>query len=545
MEKMVKEKLETMKKVSPNGEEYLLAADIPELINENTPSISTFRRRVHEKAIHAISIEGQKEDAYRADDVAKFLQGDLKLKRGGIRRGKKLQEQQGDNTQPSYRGRNIVVRPLVASEVGDAYSMLFKQLGFENAVQPASLYKWVQEGLPAFWVAHDVKNPHRILAILGVLPLNEDLIIRFMREEFTLQEIAITDVLSFQPGYDYTCYLMVATDPTCPKDILIQMINHLLPYWCEQYPNISIRMLYITTPLSKEDLPILESPVLRMIKTFSFSRRRDVSEKKGVWELPLDEPNIAPAIQEFQKCIKEKKNMLVLEDRPLVIEKKTNSSPFNAPIQFRPAETKEDMAALVQIGAEIFVPPGVQPSISNDYQTDVWYSWLAKNPETFHVVTVNDEIIGYISMIPLQKDLIDRIMKGAHPTTITPDDVLMFNPGKPIDVYVHMWGTTTRLSRTQKSTAGAVMLKGLRKMFDEFAQRGVDIRDIFTRSNKPDGVNISEHIGFEDLHVSGVTDLPNPSDRKRVFHVNTIKSTHSFMVQYRQAFEKYNSNRAV
>ena len=532
---MVKEKLETLKKVSPNGEEYLLAADIPELINEDTPSISTFRRRVHEKMIRAISIEGQKEDAYRADDIAKFLQGDLKLKRGGIRRGKKLQQEQQGNDNQSPLGRNMVIRPLAASDVGDAYSLLFNQLGFENAPQPASLYKWVKEGLSAFWVAENVKSSRKILAILGILPLDEDLIIRFMCEEYTLQEIAITDVLSFQPGYDYTCYIMAATDPTCPKDILIQMIDHLLSYWCELHPSISIRMLYITTDVSME-----ESPVLRMIRAFFFSRRRDISEKKGVWELPLKEFNPAPSIQKYQKCIKEK-NMLVLEDRPLTIDKKATSSPFKAPLQFRRAETKEDIVALVQIGAQIFVPPGVQPSISNDYQTDVWYSWLTKNPETFHVITVNNEIIGYISMIPLQKDLIDKIIKGAHPTTITPDDVLMFSSGEPIDVYVHMWGTTTHLSRTQKSTAGATMLKGLRKMFDEFAHRGIDIRNIYTRSNKQDGIQISEHIGFEDLHVPGVTDAPNPADRKRVFHVNTVKSTHPFMVQYRQAFKEYNS----
>lgn len=538
MEEKVNDKLESLKKVLPNGEEYLFASDIPELINEKTPSISTFRRRVSENVIRVISIEGQKEDAYNADDVANFLQGMLNLKRGGARRGQKLQEE-NIPVRSSSSSKGVIIRPLEANDVGDAYSLLFNQLGFENAVQPTSLYKWVQEGLSAFWVAQDSKKSRKISAVLGVLPLDEELIIRFLRGEFTLQEIAITDVLSYQPGHSYTCYIIAATDPMCQQDILVKLVNYLLSYWCEQYPNISIRMLYASTPITMK-----ESPILRMVRTFFFSRRREVSATKGVWELPLDEPNPAPTIQKFQKCIEEKKekNMLILEDRPQTKEK--INSPFNAPLQYRRAETKDDVAALVQIGAEIFVPPGVQPSISNDYQTDIWYSWLVKNPETFHVVTANDEIIGYISMIPLQKDLIDKIMKGAHPTTITSDDVLMFSPGKPIDVYVHIWGTTPRLTETQKKYASAKILKELRRTFYDLARRGIDIRTIYTRSNKQDGINISEHIGLEDLYVQGVTDAPNPADRKRVFYTNTAKSANSFMIQYRQALNEYNSTLA-
>ncbi len=88
------------------------------------------------------------------------------------------------------------------------------------------------------------------------------------------------------------------------------------------------------------------------------------------------------------------------------------------------------------------------------------------------------------------------------------------------------------------------MLRELRKTFDDLAHRGVDIRNIYTRSNKEDGIGISEHIGFEDLYVAGVTDAPNLADRKRVLHVNTAKSTNPFMMQYRQALKEYNATLA-
>ena len=222
-------------------------------------------------------------------------------------------------------------------------------------------------------------------------------------------------------------------------------------------------------------------------------------------------------------------------------EAKPAASQFDQPLQYRLARTKEDVAAMVQIGAEIFVPPGVQPSIPNEYQVDVWYSWLVKNPEIFHVVTEADKVIGYISLIPLRQNVIDRLMQGAHPTTITPDDVLMFEPGEPLNVYAHLWGTTTRLATpTQKGLAGAMMIREMRKMFvNDFARRGVDIRCIYTRSNKEDGIRISEHLDMQDIEIPGVTDAPDPHGRKRVFRVDTTTSTNPYMIEYRQALEEY------
>jgi len=88
--------------------------------------------------------------------------------------------------------------------------------------------------------------------------------------------------------------------------------------------------------------------------------------------------------------------------------------------------------------------------------------------------------------------------------------------------------------------AGAKMLRELRRMFVEnFAPRGIDIRSIWTRSNKQNGIDISQHLGFEDLEVPGVTDAENPSERKHVFRVDTAKSTNSFMVPYREALSEY------
>ena len=455
------------------------------------------------------------------DDLAQHLNKQIR------RVGRPAQDRERENFEKTVSLEKASIRLITQGDIGAVYHLQYEQLGYDKAIQPSSMKKWIKDSMPIYWVAYNPKNPKDIWAAVGIIPLDEEIIIRFLREEFTLEEIAISAVLSYQPGQSYSCYISVASEPS-RQYALVQLMEYLLSYWCEQYPNISVRILYASSPVEKE-----ETPLIRMLQTFSFSRRRDIGTNQGVWELPLDEYNIAPTVQKFQKCVEEKR-MLVLERVSSVSQQETKP-PFDAPLQYRRAKTKADVAAMVQIGAEIFLSPGIKPSISNEYQTEIWYSWLKKNPEIFNVVTMHDEIIAYISMIPLPQNIIDNIMRGVHPTTITPDDVLMFNSEQPLNVYVHIWGTTPRLTLQQKRYANTKVVRELGRAFEDFAQRGVDIRTIYTRSNKQDGIEISEHIGFEDIEVPGVTDASDPTDRKHVFRLDTTRCPLDVFVKYRMA----------
>src|SRR5260370_1484656 len=336
-------------------------------------------------------------------------------------------------------------------------------------VQTTSMQVWIKEQRQIFWVAQESES-NRILASIGVIPLDEEIIVRFLREEFSLFEIAITDVLSFQAGSNHACYMIAAADHDRPDaaNALIQLMEHLLSHWCEKYPEIAVRMLYTLSSL----LDMNESPVMLLLRSFFFSRRRDLSSdpNKAVWELPLDEPNPSPAIQQYQKCMKEKR-MLVAEFKIAdeIKRDQKQSGPlfgtaseyrlFGTVLEYRAAISREDVAAMVEIGAEIFLPPGAKPAIPSEEQTDAWYSWLQKNPEIFHVVVAGNEIIGYISLMRLPQPVIDDIMRGTHPVkAIKVEDVLVFDPCQPLDTYVHICGVTPRVSAIQMRYAALKMI---------------------------------------------------------------------------------------
>ncbi len=419
-----------------------------------------------------------------------------------------------------------------------------------NAVQPTSMEVWLKEGRQIFWVAQDEAN--RILATIGIIPLDEAIIIGFLKEELTLLEISITDVQDFKAGTAHACYMVAAADRerSDAGDALAQLMEKLLTYWCEQYPHISIHMLYTLSSLPD----MHQSSVMFLLKRFFFSRRRDLSPNpnKAVWELPLVEPNPSPAIQQYQQCSEEKK-MLVAEYQELEIREQSFDKPpsetslefrlFGAPLEYRQVRTKEEMAALVRMSALTFLAPGATPKASYDEITNAWFSWFQQSPEVFHIVACKGHIIGFISLIPLPMEVIDNILRGANPVrTITIDKVKSFELGESLNIYVHNWVVTPEgISSEQKSYAGAKMLREMARMFWGFGQRGIEISALYTRSSQKDGIRISEHLGMEHLEIPGVTDKPDEEGGKRVFRLITSTSQNQLMVRYRQELAAYKS----
>jgi hypothetical protein len=527
--------------------DYYYPREIRNLLEQAKKPSSTFYTLVREKKIQKYLHEQEGSEVYARADVDAYLAG--RLTKSGER---KRTRDSGTQTQAATKtGKIPIFRPLVLEDIGKVYQLQFDEFkrigGMTYAVQPASMEVWIKEQRQIFWVAQDSES-NRILASIGVIPLDEEIIIRFLRGEFSLFEVAITDVLSFQAGSNYACYMIAAADHDRPEaaNALIQLMEHLLLHWCEHYPDIAVRILYVLSSL----LDMNESPVMLLLRSFFFSRRRDLSPdpNKAVWELPLDEPNPSSAIQQFQKCVKEKR-MLIAEfkiKKEIKRDQKQGGPPFKGPLEYRPAISREDVATMVEIGAEIFLSPGAKPTISSEEQTNAWYLWLQKNPEIFHVIVAHNEIIGYISLMPLPQSVIDDIMRGTHPVkAISVEDVLMFEPGEPLNTYVHIWGVTPRLNDEQKRYAALKMIRELSRMFLAFGERGVDIKAIYTRSNKKDGINISDHFSMERLNIPGVTDLPDEEGGKRVFRLDTTTSTKDLMIQYRQVLAEYKQQQSI
>ena len=85
---------------------------------------------------------------------------------------------------------------------------------------------------------------------------------------------------------------------------------------------------------------------------------------------------------------------------------------------------------MVDIEGEIFN----SKTDHDDFYVNLWYSWSQKNPEMFYVLEKQNHIIGFISMLPLPREKIERILfEQDSPSSVTIEDIQIYKTGGVYD----------------------------------------------------------------------------------------------------------------
>src|SRR5260370_13477381 len=208
--------------------DYYYPREIKNLLDNAKRPSSTFYTLVREKKIQKYTHAQEGSEVYAKTDVDAYLAGNL-TKSGGKKRTRYSSIQMQTTTKTR---KGLIFRPLALDDIGKVYQLQFDEFkrigGMAYTVQPTSMQVWIKEQRQIFWVAQESES-NRILASIGVIPLDEEIIVRFLREEFSLFEISITDVLSFQAGSNHACYMIAAPDHDrpVPPNPLIHLYYHI------------------------------------------------------------------------------------------------------------------------------------------------------------------------------------------------------------------------------------------------------------------------------------------------------------------------------
>jgi hypothetical protein len=186
---------------------------------------------------------------------------------------------------------------------------------------------------------------------------------------------------------------------------------------------------------------------------------------------------------------------------------------------FRKA-TKEDMPESVALSTAIFGGMNIIP-------LEKRLAWLDKNAEIDYVLRHDGEMIGYASLVPLRPETLEPLLRDELlAKDITPDDIEEFKPGKPLQVYIMAMGIKPRLSKLEKRTYAARLIKGIRDVIIDMGTRGVIIDTIIARSEVPDGIHILRHTGF--------TEIPSEVPGTRNFMIEVEKSGIPAIIEYKR-----------
>jgi hypothetical protein len=154
--------------------------------------------------------------------------------------------------------------------------------------------------------------------------------------------------------------------------------------------------------------------------------------------------------------------------------------------------------------------------------------WMTKNPQVFFVLRNSaNKVVGFAALLPMKKETMDRFVRGEIGMADIPsDDVDLFEPGKPLHVYIIALCIDPAYKAATKEEYGAMMVRGLFAHLLELAQRGVEIETITARNekDKPDGKRLLQKLGMPQLR-SPVADM-------FLFSVRVADSGYSLLMKY-------------
>lgn len=193
--------------------------------------------------------------------------------------------------------------------------------------------------------------------------------------------------------------------------------------------------------------------------------------------------------------------------------------------------TEEDMQAIAEISRSIFHNDKTIPYKPTPMETRL--SWMRKNRETYYVLRSTDgTITGYTCILPIKKETIDRfILDEIRTNGITADDIELYEPGRPMHLYIMAMCVDPSYPYTLKHKYGARLVAGLFAFLLDLAERGIEVETITARSHTHDGIRLLRKIGIPQLRS------PNP--KKNLFSVNIVESGIPMFVRYSRSLDQW------
>ena len=193
--------------------------------------------------------------------------------------------------------------------------------------------------------------------------------------------------------------------------------------------------------------------------------------------------------------------------------------------------TAEEMEEAVKLADTVF---GGVNTISAETRT----AWLKKNPDIDYLLKQEGEIVGYLSLVPMKpKTVEDLLLAKRYSKDLTPDDILTYEPGKPVDIYAMAIGVRPGVSQEQKREWGAALIKGGLDAIICLGKRGIIIRTIQAHSHTPDGIRLMRHVGF--------TETPAKIPGLRDFMIDVPKSGIPYIMRYKAALKEWEAHNEV
>lgn len=171
----------------------------------------------------------------------------------------------------------------------------YEHYGLENTVDISITSKWWEKNPHMARILFNPNDRREIWGGITIMPLEEDFILRILRDEITEKQVTADDILLYEPGKSYYGYVASATVKMEHSAHFKALLHSVFDFWCNNYPDIQIKKLYAYAGSEKG---------WDLIKRLFFSPRYDIN--RNAFELDPLLRNPSKLIKPFQDCLSAK-----------------------------------------------------------------------------------------------------------------------------------------------------------------------------------------------------------------------------------------------
>ena len=249
-------------------------------------SESTLRRRVKDGIIKPILPEGrQRGSLYPKDQVLAAL-------------GNRRATGKGEIEKPTKTDIPGETDWVCESDLPYLLALDYEMYGVANTVDISITHAWWEKNPYMCRILFDKNNRKNIWGAVTVMPIEEETIIKILRDELQEKEIKPDDILTYEKEGKYWGYIPSAMIKPEHRRHFRKLLESIFAFWCQQYPRVQLIRLYAFAA-SDEGLDLM--------RHLFFSPRYDLGER--AFELDLYRRNPSKLIKSFQECIKRKEDM--------------------------------------------------------------------------------------------------------------------------------------------------------------------------------------------------------------------------------------------
>ncbi|HEX6479103.1 MAG TPA: hypothetical protein VF043_09685, partial [Ktedonobacteraceae bacterium] len=157
-------------------------------------------------------------------------------------------------------------------------------------------------------------------------------------------------------------------------------------------------------------------------------------------------------------------------------------------------------------------------------------AWLEKNPDTDFIVRDQDQLVGFINMLPVKHETIMKFMRGEiRGWEIPAENVLPYIPGSQIECIMMGMATNPEADAGKRAYYGRRLISGLAHFIQELAAKNITITKFYATSVTPTGIAILKNAGFQDIGQIG---------KRIAFELDVMNSDARLAKQYRVMLRK-------